>query len=581
MARNKLPILAVTSFAGGLNTAVSATKVKESESPSLQNVEFTENGLPSKRRGTDLYGDAPDSDVLGLGSLYMADGTRYHVRASGTSLYYLSGDTWTAITGLALTAGKNMNFVQARGALYGFNGTDKMAKWTGSGGATQPAYGVTASFGIYYKNRLIASGNATAPTRVYMSSSKNADTFTGLSGTATAGGATTLTDTGKSWTTNEFEGLKLYVTAGTGAGQYRTVASNTATVLTVTESWTTNPDNTSQYTVEGGDTIDIAKDDGQAVTGLAKFENKLLIFKERSVYSMTFDDVGPIVELVSASYGCVSHRSIDSVENDVFFLAQDGVRTIGYVPNIVGQLRTNLLTLPVKGEIDNINPAYYGNCCAIYHDNLYILAYPRGSSAVNDRMLAFSTVYGCWTAWTGMGANCFNQFIDTDGREKLYYGDERSGQACRMLSDNYTDGATEAIDAYWYSKQFDMGNPALKKGAVFIDFQVRALNGTLGLDVILDGAVTQLSTAIASTFTGDDGLRSFMMREAMLREDAGSTAATVAADDVRRVYLSGDFRTIQVKAYNAAAGENFTLMGLWIGWQPRSPFDFDSSKQLY
>ena len=41
--------------------------------------------------------------------------------------------------------------------------------------------------------------------------------------------------------------------SGTGAGQIRTIASNTGTVLTTSAAWTTNPDATSVYSIEGND----------------------------------------------------------------------------------------------------------------------------------------------------------------------------------------------------------------------------------------------------------------------------------------------------------------------------------------
>ena len=68
-------------------------------------------------------------------------------------------------------------------------------------------------------------------------------------GTATAGGATTLTNSAESWTVNEYAGFELRITAGTGSGQRRTIASNTATILTVSVAWATNPDATSVYAV--------------------------------------------------------------------------------------------------------------------------------------------------------------------------------------------------------------------------------------------------------------------------------------------------------------------------------------------
>lgn len=68
------------------------------------------------------------------------------------------------------------------------------------------------------------------------------------SGTATAGAATTLTDAGKAWRTNEWANATVHTTGGTGSGQSRVITSNTATVLTV-PAWGTNPDATTTYAI--------------------------------------------------------------------------------------------------------------------------------------------------------------------------------------------------------------------------------------------------------------------------------------------------------------------------------------------
>jgi hypothetical protein len=72
-------------------------------------------------------------------------------------------------------------------------------------------------------------------------------------GTATAGAAATLTNSAKTWTTNQWANSQIRITGGTGQGQIRTVASNTGTVITVSANWTTNPDATSTYSIEGND----------------------------------------------------------------------------------------------------------------------------------------------------------------------------------------------------------------------------------------------------------------------------------------------------------------------------------------
>lgn len=72
-------------------------------------------------------------------------------------------------------------------------------------------------------------------------------------GTATAGAATTLTNSGKNWGVNQWTNYQVRITAGTGIGQVRTIASNTATALTVSANWATNPDATSQYAIEANE----------------------------------------------------------------------------------------------------------------------------------------------------------------------------------------------------------------------------------------------------------------------------------------------------------------------------------------
>jgi hypothetical protein len=72
-------------------------------------------------------------------------------------------------------------------------------------------------------------------------------------GTATAGGASTLTNSGKAWATNQWANSQVRIVSGTGAGQIRTIASNTGTVLTTSAAWTTQPDATSVYNIEGND----------------------------------------------------------------------------------------------------------------------------------------------------------------------------------------------------------------------------------------------------------------------------------------------------------------------------------------
>lgn len=72
-------------------------------------------------------------------------------------------------------------------------------------------------------------------------------------GTATAGASTTLTNSAKTWTVNQWTNYVVRITSGTGEGQVRYISSNTGNQLTVSSAWTTNPDTTSVYVIEGND----------------------------------------------------------------------------------------------------------------------------------------------------------------------------------------------------------------------------------------------------------------------------------------------------------------------------------------
>src|SRR5438552_3740071 len=62
--------------------------------------------------------------------------------------------------------------------------------------------------------------------------------------------STTLQDTSEAWTKAEWAAHTVVIAAGTGAGQTRTVSSNSENILTVSPAWTKTPDGTSQYLIE-------------------------------------------------------------------------------------------------------------------------------------------------------------------------------------------------------------------------------------------------------------------------------------------------------------------------------------------
>lgn len=69
-----------------------------------------------------------------------------------------------------------------------------------------------------------------------------------LNGTASAGGASTLT-VALTLIVNRWAGGFIQITGGTGSGQRRRILSNTSSVITVSRAWSTNPSATSTYVI--------------------------------------------------------------------------------------------------------------------------------------------------------------------------------------------------------------------------------------------------------------------------------------------------------------------------------------------
>lgn len=93
---------------------------------------------------------------------------------------------------------------------------------------------------------ITVSSSWTAPD----STSKYIITPSSTTGTSSGSNTnTTLNDSSQNWTVNAFANTDVQIVSGTGSGQNATIASNSATQLTISTSWSVTPDSTSQYEI--------------------------------------------------------------------------------------------------------------------------------------------------------------------------------------------------------------------------------------------------------------------------------------------------------------------------------------------
>lgn len=131
-------------------------------------------------------------------------------------------------------------------------------------------------------------------------------------GNATSGGASSITDTGKTWATNRWAGARVKIVRGTGAGQTNEIVSNTSNTLTLANAWDVNPDSTSDFVIYSTEWFTEV-----LTTGLGKVVSQPLVVN-RMVYFPQGDSVNIRVMVWNSTTN--AHSFSDDGTNKADFL---------------------------------------------------------------------------------------------------------------------------------------------------------------------------------------------------------------------------------------------------------------------
>lgn len=327
-------------------------------------------------------------------------------------------------------------------------------------------------------------------------------------------------------------------------------------------------------------TADVNLGDGDAITALAKFQEKLIIFKERSIYEFTFDSSGtPVISQITSSIGCVGHKSVDNVDNDVFFLSRLGYRVLGNEPSFFNTIRTNDLSARIKPTIDTISSGNLSKTASIFSDYKFYSSITTGGSSMNNKSLTYDKRYLAWSILDYIKANAWTEFIDSTGTKHLYYSADDEAQVYE-IGTSYSANGT-AISSRWVSKAFDAGNFEIDKQWIDITFLFRQILGSVVITVYSDNDQV-VKTSSISTTTDTTGSMGTGMLGANILGGTGNAASGTSTNNVPyRLKVSTKSRTLKVKISNANNNESFTLLGMIITYVPFGHFKFDSAHKIY
>jgi hypothetical protein len=222
-------------------------------------------------------------------------------------------------------------------------------------------------------------------------------------------------------------------------------------------------------------------DDGDEITAIVPYyQNRIIVFKKRRVFQVTIPETMTsaadwTISLISNNTGCVAGNTAVQVSSDIFFLSDNGIRSL--VRSAADDFSSIGIPISevVKDVIQSINPAKIAISTAAFYDNRYFLAIPTGSNDYNDTMLVYNTALsafeGTWTPQIMQFTltNFDDQGLRLTGKSTtgllLQYFGYKSPDA--LTSSDYADNG-ETYESSVRTKDFNFGDPfSLKYGSHF------------------------------------------------------------------------------------------------------------------
>lgn len=550
----------------GVNTLMSSTKIRDDELSIGNNIILRDEGSPYRRPGTQTFADDPNiTTAQGLFAYYNSDGTSTVLLVGDGVAKKLVNSAWVDVPGAAFDTVSRLSGGLINNILYLGNSVDELTKYDGTTltrfaaisapSSSWATIGGSLASGTYsYSYRVSAFNNisetdATSTYTIY--ANKQRENWNPSSQTTNEGNSVTV-----KWTT--VAGASGYNIYGIVAGDERFLAKvdgqvadkwldlgqkNPSAIFPApTANGTQGP--IGKYIVEfktslliggdpeqpsrvyysagvdkpesfligdGGGYVDISKNsvDGR-VTGISLFQDKAVIFKERSVWSLDFtESVAPTVRNIIRGIGCISHNTITPVENDLFFLGRKAgggpaIYVLGNEPNYFDVLRTNEISSRVRPTLRGLIPANYENSSAVYADGKYIVFYASGSGSDNNYALVYDRERLGFTIWDdGINAECSALFYDEDSDQHVLYMDSADMRVTEFEENLTTDKGNPIIWNY-RTKDFEFDDPFGYKKFQGVDLRFGTVGGAIDLTAWLDGNAFIYTSSIEGI--GGDGI---------------------------------------------------------------------------
>ena len=612
---------------GGLNILLRQTEIKDNELAQADNLKLVGLGVPTKREGTNNYFLTAPSVATGSQAVR---GLKYVNFASGASginelvavsdwglMVKKNGASYTNIPGASYTSGYNAELVQMYNKVYVVNGIDNLTKYDGASifsfiQLSKPtgvmATNLSGISGTFQRSFRISAFNAVGETiasdAVLISNTPQnlSDTMIRLTWTTSSpasavlgygiygnaqGDESFLTSVDSSTLRYDYAGdpdpsmLVFPASADTTAGpiaKYVTTHKDKLILGNIQGypsriSWSGGGVNVDKFNWRyGGGYIDIDKDAGDEVKGLTEYQDTIIVFKERSVWQVTLaaqdELVIPTVKMIVRGVGAVSHRSIQHVENDIFFLSRKGVFTLGNEANYLNVLRTNELSARIRPIFATLTPIQLEGACAVYQDSKYRISFAAGGISKNSKEVVYDRERLAWVGPNTYPATpgVYEVYYDTNNEEHLIWGDSNDTMVTDMSS-AYSNDKGVKIQTALLTKKTSFDNPFRFKKIKNLYSNWRNVFGTPFVNIILEtreGAVGSAQTFSITASNAGVGWGFDRWGTVQWGNTSGAGNAAGSNDLAKRTRINKVGRTIQVAISTSGNNDKYELLALQI-----------------
>ena len=468
-----LAIAGSQSFDGGQVSGITPNLIGDNQASEIVNMTISPSGNLESRLGIEQMSAnlSAGSTVQGMHYFDAPSIESLFVASNGTVFRSTASSTFATTGGTVINQSAEVDFSQFNNRMYFTDGSSNLhfsngtttyrqgtsilsitVSTQGLGYTTAPAvtigapniaYGTTAS-----ATATVTSGTISAVTVTFAGSGYTSAPTVTIAAPPSGGGHYTATATA-SISSLAPPALRLVrqftnriFAVGTGTNRNTLYASD----ILDAEVW------------KSTNSIIIGGDDGEDIVAIQPFyDYEILVFKPNKIYLVTADPTattaaGWTVRLLNDRIGCVSGRSVNFVNKDVFFLSNDGIRSVARSIADDFYIVGTPISEPVKNIIARINKNYVTLCNGSFYNNRYFLAIPLDTAITPSHILVYNALFN---AFEGLWSIAASRMVITNfssgfavNAQKLAFGSptSRVGHYLGYKDADTADATTDYLD---------------------------------------------------------------------------------------------------------------------------------------